>query len=99
MSKSDPDSAIFMEDTREDIHRKISNAYCPREVPPPSLSVHLPLFLLISRQASAENSKTDEEMRLVEDDLQNPCLDYLRYIILPPEVWLHPFPPKGCRRE
>lgn len=33
MSKSDPDSAIFMEDTREDIARKINKAYCPpREV-------------------------------------------------------------------
>merc|ERR1719293_115483 len=32
MSKSDPDSAIFMEDTAEDVRRKITNAYCPREV-------------------------------------------------------------------
>ena len=29
MSKSDPDSAVFMEDTREDVRRKIMNAYCP----------------------------------------------------------------------
>jgi len=29
MSKSDPDSAIFMEDTAEDVARKITNAYCP----------------------------------------------------------------------
>merc|ERR1719277_2418945 len=29
MSKSDPDSAIFMEDTPEDVERKIRNAYCP----------------------------------------------------------------------
>ena len=29
MSKSDPDSAIFMEDTSEDVARKIKNAYCP----------------------------------------------------------------------
>jgi len=29
MSKSDPDSAIFMEDTREDVERKILSAYCP----------------------------------------------------------------------
>jgi len=28
MSKSDPDSAIFMEDTAEDVKRKISKAYC-----------------------------------------------------------------------
>ncbi|KAG5483387.1 hypothetical protein LSCM1_04935 [Leishmania martiniquensis] len=30
MSKSDPDSAIFMEDTEEDVARKIRQAYCPR---------------------------------------------------------------------
>lgn len=29
MSKSDPDSAIFMEDTEEDVARKIGQAYCP----------------------------------------------------------------------
>lgn len=30
MSKSDPDSAIFMEDTAEDVERKLRQAYCPR---------------------------------------------------------------------
>ena len=29
MSKSDPDSAIFMEDTVEDVKRKLKKAYCP----------------------------------------------------------------------
>ncbi|KAG5175381.1 tyrosine--tRNA ligase [Tribonema minus] len=29
MSKSDPDSAIFMEDTPEDLARKVKKAYCP----------------------------------------------------------------------
>lgn len=32
MSKSDPDSAIFMEDTAEDVKRKIKKAYCPPEI-------------------------------------------------------------------
>jgi len=33
MSKSDPDSAIFMEDTAEDVKRKIKKAFCePQEV-------------------------------------------------------------------
>ncbi|KAG8342728.1 putative tRNA synthetases class I (W and Y) [Trypanosoma vivax] len=32
MSKSDPDSAIFMEDTAEDVARKVRAAYCPRAV-------------------------------------------------------------------
>ena len=29
MSKSDPDSAIFMEDSADDVKRKIKHAYCP----------------------------------------------------------------------
>lgn len=32
MSKSDPDSAIFMEDTVDDVKRKVKKAYCPPEV-------------------------------------------------------------------
>lgn len=32
MSKSDPDSAIFMEDTEAEIISKIKKAYCPPEV-------------------------------------------------------------------
>ena len=31
MSKSDPDSAIFMTDSKEDIKRKIQKAYCPEK--------------------------------------------------------------------
>lgn len=29
MSKTDADSAIFMEDSEEDVNRKINKAYCP----------------------------------------------------------------------
>ena len=32
MSKSDPESAIFMEDTADDVKRKIKKAYCPPQV-------------------------------------------------------------------
>ena len=32
MSKSDPDSAIFMEDSVDDVRRKIKRAFCPPEV-------------------------------------------------------------------
>lgn len=32
MSKSDPDSAIFMEDSVEDVNRKIKKAYCPPQI-------------------------------------------------------------------
>ena len=29
MSKSDPDSAIFMEDSEQDVKSKIKKSYCP----------------------------------------------------------------------
>jgi tyrosyl-tRNA synthetase len=32
MSKSKPDTAIFMTDTREDIERKIAKAWCPEGI-------------------------------------------------------------------
>jgi tyrosyl-tRNA synthetase len=32
MSKSDPDSAIFMEDAAEDVKRKVKKAYCPPQI-------------------------------------------------------------------
>ncbi len=32
MSKSDPDSCIFIHDAPEDVHRKIKGAYCPPDV-------------------------------------------------------------------
>ena len=32
MSKSDPDSAIFMEDSVEDVNRKIKQAFCPEKI-------------------------------------------------------------------
>jgi tyrosyl-tRNA synthetase len=67
MSKSDPDSAIFMEDTREDVERKIRQAFCPAK-PEAAASASTP---------AAE----DDEMHLVKDDLKNPCLDYVKHIL------------------
>jgi tyrosyl-tRNA synthetase len=32
MSKSDPDSAIFMEDSIEDVARKIKKSFCPEKI-------------------------------------------------------------------
>mmetsp|Transcript_28986 Transcript_28986/g.46722 ORF Transcript_28986/g.46722 Transcript_28986/m.46722 type:complete len:741 (-) Transcript_28986:57-2279(-) len=71
MSKSDPDSAIFMEDTAEDVRRKITNAYCP-----------------LKAEEKSAVSATDEEMSLVKDDLKNPCLDYLKYILFSNEKFV-----------
>jgi len=94
MSKSDADSAIFMEDTREDIERKISNAFCPIEAKKKTA----PSVTEVNEakgakgaakggskkpaQAAPVPAAPSNELRLVEDDLENPCLDYVKHIVL-----------------
>jgi tyrosyl-tRNA synthetase len=73
MSKSDPDSAVFMEDSAEDVGRKIMNAYCPIQ----------------EEEVSTDNKKEEMDaedagkasMHLVEEKIKNPCLDYIKNII------------------
>lgn len=65
MSKSDPDSAVFMEDTPEDVRRKITNAACPREKEKKS-----------AKQSELQGDDTEEWI------LNNPVIDYIRYLIL-----------------
>lgn len=76
MSKSDPDSAVFMEDTREDVERKIMNAYCPMEEETKE-----------EEEVKATVDSIDagmEKMHLKDDKLKNPCLDYIEHIIFSP---------------
>ena len=73
MSKSDPDSAIFMEDAAADVERKIRNAYCPNQETVDTVA---------SKPTSDDAGK--ESMHLVEDTLKNPCLDYVQHIIFAP---------------
>lgn len=74
MSKSDPDSAVFMEDSAEDVERKIMAAYCPSKEE--------------SGTGEGEQKSDDdagkESMHLKEDNIKNPCLDYIENIILSP---------------
>ena len=80
MSKSDPDSAIFMEDAAEDVKRKIRSAYCPTSIP----------SVVGGGGAQGDGEEGDagkESMHLVNDDdsiLKNPILDYVRHIVLSP---------------
>jgi tyrosyl-tRNA synthetase len=71
MSKSDPDSAIFMEDAAEDVQRKIMNAYCPTQPEAQDNAVEI-------------DDAGKESMHLVKDEIKNPCLDYIQYIIFSP---------------
>ena len=82
MSKSDPDSAVFMEDTEEDVRRKIMAAYCPSK---PELSA-------TSEKSTEEEDAGKSSMHLVKDDLKNPCLDYVKNIIFsPPDATFQSF--------
>lgn len=74
MSKSDPDSAIFMEDSAEDVERKIMNAYCPTKEE----------NSLTTAAAAATDDAGKESMHLVQDTIKNPCLDYIHNIIFSP---------------
>jgi tyrosyl-tRNA synthetase len=71
MSKSDPDSAVFMEDSSEDVERKIMNAYCPTKEEEKDA-------------AAVEEDAGKESMHLVEEKVKNPCLDYIKNIIFSP---------------
>ena len=66
MSKSDPNSAIFMEDSEAEVATKIKKAFCP---PPPSPPA----------AADGGAAAPAEEWRPQD----NPCLEYVRMIILP----------------
>jgi len=73
MSKSDPDSAVFMEDTAEDVERKIMAAFCPDKED------------IEDKDESKDIGDAGKEsMHLTKDTLKNPCLDYIQNIILCP---------------
>lgn len=72
MSKSDPDSAVFMEDTAEDVERKIMNAYCPTKEEEKE------------RKPAADDDAGKASMHLKEVKIKNPCLDYIENIIFSP---------------
>ena len=68
MSKSDADSAIFMEDSAEDVRRKLERAHCPTQEE--------------GEAEEGEGKAAEEEsMQLVADRLKNPCLDYVQHVL------------------
>lgn len=78
MSKSDPDSAVFMEDSPEDVERKILNAYCPMKGEDEEEG---------AQDAAGTEVEVDagkESLHLVKDTIKNPCLDYIENIIFSP---------------
>ena len=78
MSKSDPDSAIFMEDSVDDVQRKIMNAYCPSTV---AVTDTTASTTNTTSTAPEEMDAGKVSMHLTTDNLKNPILDYLEHII------------------
>lgn len=77
MSKSDPDSAVFMEDTAEDVERKIMSAYCPTKEDEATTDAN-------SSSTGDEEDAGKASMQLKEIKIKNPCLDYIENIIFSP---------------
>jgi tyrosyl-tRNA synthetase len=72
MSKSNPDSAIFMEDSRDDVERKITLAYCPTQPEREG-----------GESALDENGVVVDPSSLLYNGqvLKNACLDYIQNIL------------------
>jgi tyrosyl-tRNA synthetase len=67
MSKSDPSSAIFMDDSAQEVEEKIMGAVCP----------HGEITVLLRANPSQAG------VRIITTVENNPCLEYMRYIVLP----------------
>jgi tyrosyl-tRNA synthetase len=76
MSKSDPESCIYMNDSAEMVQAKIQKAYCPTG--PKPHSSHFPIYLSCSFCVCVYNCFVGPD---AEKD--NPCLEYFKYIVFP----------------
>ena len=68
MSKSDPMSAIFIEDTKEDIVHKMSQAFCPPEPAQNPLFEYIKYIILRATDHIDINGKTYKTIEEVEAD-------------------------------
>ena len=60
MSKSKPDTAIFMNDSEEDIKRKISKAYCPAKVTEENPMMEYSKYLIFEKFATMEIKRPEK---------------------------------------
>ncbi len=91
MSKSDPENAIFMEDSREDIFKKIYKAYCTDEIIDNPIYEYIKYILLrwfgtITLCGQKYNNIDDINKNFAtmqKKDLKNDVADYIDYILEP----------------
>jgi tyrosyl-tRNA synthetase len=60
MSKSKPDSAIFMTDSREEVKRKISKAYCPVKTAKNNPVLEYCKYMIFERFAAMEIKRPEK---------------------------------------
>jgi tyrosyl-tRNA synthetase len=61
MSKSNPDSAIFMEDSEEDVNRKIKQAFCPPKILEGNPCVQYARFFVFAAEDALEVKRKERD--------------------------------------
>ena len=98
MSKSDPDSAIFMEDTVEDVKRKVKKAYCPPGVVEKNpildyarniiIAYYGSITVIITPQKAKEGEAQEKPISIIYDNADALDADYLTEKIWPSDLKL-----------
>ncbi len=76
MSKSDPDTAIFMEDTEEDVKKKVNKAFCPPKIVKDNPCIEylehmvLPKLGSITIKLETNETKTFTNIQEVKDEYE-----------------------------
>lgn len=78
MSKSDPNSAIFMEDSAADVERKISNSFCPERTIDGNPCIKYITLIILPWTGAFTVTSTDGTSRCVlsrhEENTRTVCL-------------------------
>ena len=86
MSKSDPDSAIFMEDSEQDVKRKIKQAFCPPQIvennPILDYCKHI-IFQKMPTLTVARNPKYGDASSTTYDSYEKLEADYISGVLHP----------------
>lgn len=87
MSKSDPDSAIFMEDSEKDIKRKIKGAYCPPGILEENAVIEwCKYFVWMKYKTFNLERKEENGGNIVYDSFDTLCEDYVAEKIHPADL-------------
>lgn len=89
MSKSDPDSAIFMEDTAADVKRKINKGYCPEQIVENNPIIDYARYIILPAQENGweiQIKKDNETINKVYTNYEELEKDYLSGFLHPGDL-------------